>query len=308
MTTVTGGITGQGSIARQLQDGIHAVFQTTYKDFKPQYTLILEIKSSKKAYEEDVPMAGFGLAPVKPEGQQIEYDAQQEATLKRYRHVVYAKGTIITEEAQDDGLYLDLGMRAGRLLKRSLVHTEEEVSADVFNLGYTTELLWDGLSVFNGSHKLIKGGTYSNLLDTPADLSEAALEDAIIAMRDFRDDGGLLINAAPQTLHIPAELMFTAERILGSSLQNDTANNAINAIRSMGVLPGGAHVNDRFTSLKNWFIRSDVDNGGCFFRRRDYRVGQDNDFGTSNLRWKCSTRFSVGVSDGRQYFGSGVVT
>lgn len=306
MTTITGGITGQGSIARQLQEGINSVFQTTYDDYVPEYTKILAVQDSTKAYEEDVPFADFGLAKIKPEGQSIEYDAMQEGALKRYKHVVYALGAIITEEAVDDGLYLNLMERAGRRLKRSLMHTEEEVSADVFNEAYTSSSTsWDGLSVFNPAHKLIKGGNFSNNLTTAADLSEAALEDAIIAIEDFRDDAGLLIDARVKSLHLPRQLQFIATRILGSQLQNDTANNAINALMSNSSVPDGWHVNHRFTSSKNWFLQTDVDDGGKFFRRYDYRSGQDNDFGTSNYLHKCSTRFSVGVSDPRRYFGSG---
>lgn len=305
--TVGGGITGQGNISRLLQEGVNAVTNTEYKDYDPEYTKILEVVSSDKAYEEDVPFASFGLAKNKPEGQGIEYDSMQTGALKRYTHIVYALGTIITEEAIRDNLYMDMMTKAGVALKRSLVHTEEQVAANVFNNGYSTTTTWDGVSLFNSAHLKIKGGTFSNVLATPADLSEASLEDAIIAVEDFRDDAGLLIDARVQTLHIPRSLRYVADRILGSQLQNDTANNAINALRSTGSVPGGYHVNHRFEDQENWFLRTDVMDGGKFFRRYDHEFGQDNDFGTSNYRHKGMTRFSVGVTDPRQYFGSGQV-
>lgn len=305
--TVGGGVTGQGNISRLLQEGINAVTNTEYKDYDPEYTKILEVLSSDKAYEEDVPFAAFGLAKQKPEGQGLEYDSMQEGTLKRYNHIVYALGCIITEEAIEDNLYMDMIQKSGAALKRSLVHTEEQVAANVFNNGYSTTTTWDGVSLFNSAHLNIKGGTQSNLLATPADLSEASLEDAIIAVGDFRDEAGLLIDARVQTLHIPRQLEFVAERILRSSLQNDTANNATNALRAMSSVPGGFHVNHRFTDAENWFLRTDVMNGGKFFRRYDHKFGQDNDFGTSNYRHKGVTRFSVGVTDWRQYFGSGQI-
>ena len=305
--TVGGGITGQGSIARQLQEGINAITNDEYADYEPEWTKILEKFDSEKAYEEDVPFATTGLAKQKPEGQQIEYDAMQEGTLKRYNHIVYALGLIITEEAIRDNLYMDLMMKGGAALKRSLVHTEEQVAANVFNNGYTTSLSVDGNPVFSDSHTSIKSGTQSNVLATAADLSEASLEDAIIATEDFRDEAGLLINAKVETLHIPRQLRFIAERILGSNLQNDTANNAINALRSQSSVPGGWHVNHRFTDPNNWFIRTSVMDGGKFFQRYNHEFDQDNDFGTSNYRHKGVTRFSVGVTDWRQYFGSGEV-
>lgn len=309
MTTITGGITGQGNISRELQEGINAIIQQGYEDYATEYDKILTVGPSKKAYEEDVPFATFGLAKIKPEGQSIEYDAMQEGQLKRYKHVVYALGAIITEEAIDDNLYMDMMSKAGKSLIRSVMHTKEEVAADVFNEAYTSSsTAWDGLSVFNAAHKLIKGGTFSNQLATAADLSEAALEDAIIALEDFRDDAGLLITAKAQTLHIPRQLKFIASRIMRSPLQNDTAMNAINALMETGSVPGGYYVNHRFTSAKNWFLRTDIDDGGKMFERYGYRAGEDNDFGTSNYLHKCSTRFSVGVSDARQYFGSGDIT
>jgi len=155
---------------------------------------------------------------------------------------------------------------------------------------------------------LIKGGTFSNLLASAAELSETAVENATIAVEDFRDDAGLLIDARVRTLHIPRQLRFTATRILGSSLQNDTSNNAINALTAENSVPDGIHVNHRFTSSKNWFLRTDVPDGGKFFRRWDHRSGEDNDFGTSNYLHKALTRFSVGVSDARQYFSGGDLT
>lgn len=304
---VSGGITGLGNIPRLLQEGINAIAQTEYADYDPEYTKILEVQDSKKAYEEDVALGGFGMAQVKPEGQGLTYDNIQQGWITRYQNVTYALGTIITMEAIMDDLYQDKMVKAGRMLKRSLVHTEEQVAANVFNNGYGTTLTGDGLSLFNSAHKLIKGGTFSNVLSTPADLSEAAIEDAIIAIEGFTDDAGLIINAKPRSLHIPRQLRFIAERILGSNLQNDTGNNAINALKSLSSLPEGYAVNHRFTDVNNWFIRTDVMDGGKFFRRMEHTFDTDNDFGTSNYRHKGVTRFSVGVTDPRQYFGSGAV-
>lgn len=302
---IGGGITSQGNISRLLQDGINAIAHDEYKDYAPEWTYILDEESSKKAYEEDVAMAGFGLAKVKPEGQGLEYDSETQGWITRYNHVVYALGTIITQEAIEDNLYQDMMVRAGRMLKRSLVHTEEQVSANVFNRGYNaTYATGDGQPLFSNAHKLIKGGTFSNILPTAADLSEASLEDAIIAVEDFRDDAGLLIDARVKSLHIPRQLKFIAQRITGSYLQNDTANNATNAMRDLGELEG-YYVNHRFDDPDNWFLRTSVMDGGKFFRRSEHRFEQDNDFGTSNYRHKGMTRFSVGVTDTRQYFGSG---
>lgn len=305
-SSVRGGITSQGNIARQLQEGINAI-AGEYKPTSMAYDKILTVEDSSKAYEEDISMAYTGAASVKPEGQSIVYDSMQEGFQKRYNHVVYGLGVKITKEAVDDGLYLDLMAKAGNSLARSLYNTEEQVSANLFNNGYTTALAGDGLSIFNPAHKLIKGGTQSNVLATPASLSESSLEDALIAIRGFRDHAGLWIDVTAQTLHIAPENEYVAERILASSLQPGTANNDVNAMRNMNKIPGGAHVNVRFTNPKNWFLRTDVQEGGKFFRREEKTYDQDNVISNRVYCYTGVTRFSVGVTDPLQYFGSGIV-
>ena len=266
-------------------------------------------KSSSKNYETDVPQAATGLAQVKPEGSGITYDGLQEGAAKIYFNVNYALGMVITEEAIEDNQYLPLMEYIGRSLKKSLTHTEEQVAANLFNNGYNSKSAgWDGQPLFSDAHTNIKSATpFSNVLPTPADLSEAALEDALIFVEDFRDDAGLLMDARVKSLHIPRQLKFTADRILSSPLQNDTSLNAINSIKNQGLIPGGYYVNHRFEDPNNWFLRTSLENGGKFFRRKAQTFKTDNDFGTDNYRHKGTTRFSVGVTEFRQYMGSGAI-
>lgn len=302
-----GNIVSQGAIQRELQEGIHALVGLEYKQHEKQYDKFLSVKGSEKAYEEDVIRKSTGLAPIKAEGEGIQYDDSREIGLQRYKHITYGLGITITQEAIEDNLYrseMEVGARA---LARSAMHTKEQVSANLFDNGYsTTYTTWDGEPIFSTTHTLGGGGTYSNQLAVAAALSEASLEDALINISDFEDDAGLKIDVKGQTLFVPNDLMFIAQRILGSYLQNNTANNAINAIPSMGLLPGGWENITRLEDPNNWFIRTDVDNGGCFFQRSSMD-DMDNDFGTSNYRHKVIERFSVGVTDPRGYFGSGEV-
>jgi len=302
------GLTSTSSIARELEEGINAITNQNYKQLSKEYDKILDVQNSKKAYETDVPLAGTGFATVKPEGQGIEYDNMQEGASKRYQNVTYALGGIITQEAIDDNLYIPMIAKMGKMLSNSIHHTKEQVAANVFNNGYNSNFVgWDGQPLFSNAHTQIKGGTYSNVLAVAADLSEASLEDAMIAISQLRDDAGLILNVRAKSLHIHAHNQFNAQRILGSTLQNDTDNNALNAIKSMGMLPGGFHVNHRFEDVENWFLRTDVEDGGKMFLRDDMSTGQDNDFGTGNYRHKAQCRFSVGFTDPRQYFGSGEI-
>jgi hypothetical protein len=108
----------------------------------------------------------------------------------------------------------------------------------------------------------------------------------------------------PEKLIIPKELMFEAERILKSTLQNDTANNAVNALKTTGMFKGGVVVNHYLTDADAWFIRTNCPEGMKMFKRRDTTFATDNDFDTSNAKFKASFRVSFGASDPRGIYGS----
>lgn len=219
------GIVTQASEARLLQEGINAVATIEYKDYKPEYSAIFTTKGSEKAYELDVSLSGMGLAALKPEGSAIGYDGEKQDFATTYTHAVYALGTIITMEAQMNNLKRDLIVKAGTMLKRSLVHTDEQLAADIINNGYT-DTIGDGVALFSASHVLGKGGTFSNMFSVFTPLSQAAVEDATIAIEDYRDGAGLLINCKAMSLHIPRQLRYTADRILASRFEPDSANTA----------------------------------------------------------------------------------
>ncbi len=298
------GIVTQGSEARLLQEGVHAVATIEYKDYEMEYSKIFDSKGSEKAYELDVSLSGTGLAVLKPEGTSIEYDGEKQDFTTTYTHAVYSLGTIITMEAQMNNKYRDLVNKAGKMLKRSLVHTDEQLAADVINVGYTNNDSMDGVPLFSTAHLLGKGGTFSNRFTNFTALSQAAIEDAHIAVEDFRDGAGLLIDAKVESLHIPRQLRFIADKILGSRFEPFTANTAtVNPVAQL--FPDGYHVNHRFTSSTDWFIKTDVDNGFCIFTRMGYTFEQDNDFGTSNFRSKGWFYKSYGLTDPRAAWGSG---
>ena len=301
MSNPQGGLVSQGSEARLLQEGVNAVATIEYKDYPMEYDKIFDVTGSEKAYELDVSLSGTGLAPQKPEGTATTYDAEKQDFATTYTHKVYSLGTIITMEAQMNNLYRDLIFKAGRLLKRSLVHTDEQLAADIINNGYT-DTIGDGQALFSESHVLGKGGTFSNIFSVFTPLSQTAVENALITIEDYRDGAGLLIDAKGVSLHIPRQLRFTADRILASRFETSSSNNDINPVAQ--IFPGGYHVNHRFTSATDWFIKTDVDDGFKIFDRASYTFETDNDFGTSNYRHKGWFYKSYGVTDPRCTFGS----
>jgi hypothetical protein len=298
------GIVSQGSEARLLQEGINAIATIEYKDYAMEYDKIFTSQGSEKAYELDVSLSGTGLAALKPEGDSTSYDGEKQDFATTYTHAVYSLGTIITMEAQMNNLKRDLIQKAGVMLKRSLVHTDEQLAANVINNAYDTNFpLGDAQPLFSTAHVLGKGGTFSNRFTVFTPLSQAAIEDALTELEDFRDGAGLLIDAKGVSLHIPRQLRWTADRILKSRFEPNTANNAINPVES--IFPQGYHVNHRFTSATEWFIKTDVDDGFKIFNRMGYTFSQDNDFGTENFRSKGMFYKSYGVTDPRAGFGSG---
>ncbi len=293
----------QGSEARLLQEGINAIATIEYEDYPMEKDAIFDQYDSEKAYELDVSLSGTGLAKIKPEGTAISYDGEKQDFATTYINTVYALGTIITMEAQMNNLYRDLISSAGRLLKRSLVHTDEQIAADIINNGYDALFPGgDGQPLFSTAHVLGKGGTFSNVFSAFVALSQTAVEDALIAIEDYRDGAGLLIDAKGMSLHIPRQLRFTADRILASRFEPGTANNAVNPVAQ--IFPDGYHVNHRFTDPDAWFIKTDVDDGFKEFNRMDYVFDTDNDFGTSNYRHKGMFYKSYGWTDPRCAFGS----
>lgn len=297
------GVITTGSITKLLWPGMNAIWGQSYKDWPRLYQDLFEVSNSDKNYEEDGEVPGFGYAPVKPQGSAIIYDQTQQQTISRYQHVAYALGFQVTHEEQKDNLYEKKGFDGTKALSRSLRHTVEQVGANVYNRGFNSSFTGgDGQPLFSASHPTMSGNQ-SNLL-TAADLSEAALEDGVIQIMNAVDARNMKIAAMPESLHISTFNVFEAERILKSLLTPGSGNNAVNALRSMGLFPKGAKVNPYFTDADAYFIRTDINNGMRFFWREEPDFAQDGDFDTSNLKYKGYQRFSAGWTDFRGAFGN----
>lgn len=295
----------RSNFAKALWPGVNAWYGKEYNDHPVEYTMLFDSYKSSRAYEEDVSVASLGLFSQKGEGDGITYDSEQQGFLTRYTHITYASGFIITREAFEDDQYDIIGERRARALARSARHTKEIIGANVYNRAFNSSYTGgDGKELCATDHPNISGGTYQNELTTAADLSEAALEQACIDIMDWTDDRGLQIAAMPETLIIPPELVFEAERILMSTGRVATADNDINALKAMGKFSNGAKVNHWLTDADAWFIRTNVGNGMKYFERTPDRFAEDNDFDTDNAKFKAYFRCSFGWSDPKGVFGS----
>jgi hypothetical protein len=147
------------------------------------------------------------------------------------------------------------------------------------------------------------GGAWSNELNPSADFSEASLEDLAIQIMNATNPRGLKISLMPKRLILPTGLVFEAERVLKSQLQSDTANNAINALKSKGIIPEIA-VNHYLTDPDAFFIKTNAPQGLTKFVREGVEFTQDNDFDTENAKAKVYFRESFTWGDPRTLYGS----
>ncbi len=289
---------------KQLNLGLNTVFGMEYDRYPEQWRALYSTEQSMKAFEEDVQMIGFGAAPTKAEGAMINYDSGREGFVSRYVHETVALAFAITEEAEEDGLYGSLGAKYARALARSMQQTKEVKGANVFNNATGTSVGGDGVSLLNGSHPLGGGGTASNKLATAADLSETSLETLLVQISTAVDDRSIPVALSGRKLAVPPQLVFIAERILKSNLRPGTADNDINAMRNMGMIPEGVVVNQRFTDPDQYFILTDCPDGMKHFLRAPIKKAVEGDFGTGNLRYKTRERYSFGFTDWRGIYGT----
>lgn len=289
-------------LQKELVPGLHALFGLEYDRYPEQHKEIYDIQSSNRAWEEETKLSGFGAAPVKDEGQGVDYDQAQEAWTARYTHTTIAQGFALTEEAFEDNLYDSLASRYTKALARSMAYTKQVRAAELLNTGFTTYQSGDAVYLFSASHPLVNGGTNSNLI--AADLNETALEDACIQISKWVDERGLLIAAMPVKLIIPTDLQFVASRILNNPNRPATSDRDINALYEAGKIPGGMTINNWLTDTDAWFLKTDVPDGMKMFVRSPLKKSSDIDFDTGNMKYKARERYSFGVSDPLGIFGS----
>ena len=295
----------RSQLVKELEPGLNALFGLEYNRYENEHAEIFASEASDRAFEEEVMLTGFGSAPVKTEGSAVTFDQATESFTARYTHETIAMAFAITEEAIEDNLYDRLAARYTRALARSMANTKQVKAANVLNNAFNSSFAGgDGKELCATDHPLATGGTFRNELSTAADLSETSLEQSLIDIAAFVDERGLKIAMQGVKLIIPKELQFTADRILKSPQRVGTADNDINALASMGMIPQGYRVNHYLTDTDAFFIMTDAPNGMKMFVRSPIKTAIEGDFDTGNVRFKARERYSFGFSDPRGIFGS----
>ena len=296
----------RGQLVKELEPGLNALFGLEYKRYENQHAEIYTTENSDRAFEEEVMLSGFANAQVKGEGSGVSFDEAQETFTARYTHETVALAFAITEEAIEDNLYDRLASRYTKALARSMSNAKQVKSVEPLIQGLPTTDNFDsgdGVSLFNTAHPTV-AGTFSNTLATQSDLNETSLEQSLIDIAAMTDERGLKIAARGMKMIVPSELQFQAERLMKSQGRTGTADNDINAIVSMGMVPQGYRVNNFLTDPDAFYIITDVPNGMKMFDRSPIKTAMEGDFDTGNVRYKARERYSFGVSDYRGIFAS----
>jgi uncharacterized protein YqgV (UPF0045/DUF77 family) len=295
----------RAQLAKELEPGLNALFGLEYARYDDEAAQIYDTESSERAFEEEVMLSGFQTAPVKGEGTAISFDDAQEAYTARYTHETIALAFSITEEAIEDNLYDRLASRYTKALARSMANTKQVKGAATLNNAFDSSFTGgDGKELCATDHPLVNNNDLRNEPSTAADLNETSLENAIIDIAAFVDERGLKVSVRGMKMIIPPALQFVADRLLESTLRPGTADNDINAMRNMGMLPQGYVVNHYLTDTDAWFIRTDAPRGFIHFERMPMSTKMEGDFDTGNVRFKARERYSYGYSDPRCVFGS----
>ena len=290
-------------LAKELEPGLNALFGLEYKNYENKHAEIYDTENSDRAFEEEVMLSGFDKAAVKSEGAAVVYDSAQETYTARYQHETIALAFSITEEAVEDNLYDKISTRYTKALARSMAQTKQLKAAAILDGAFTTSTGGDGVALCATNHPVI-AGTFANELATPADLSETSLEQSLIDIAKMTDERGLKIAAKGMKLIIHPSQQFAAERIMKSANRVGTADNDLNAMKSMGMIPRGFVVNNFLADGESFFIKTDVPNGMKHMVRAPIKTAMEGDFETGNVRYKARERYSFGFSDPRGIFGS----
>ena len=295
----------RAQLAKELEPGLNALFGMEYARYENEHAEIFETEASDRAFEEEVLIVGFGNARDKSEGQGVAYDQASEGFTARYTHETVALAFALTEESVEDNLYDRLGARYTKALARSMAHTKQVKAANVLNNAFSSSFTGgDGKSLVATDHPLAGGGTFSNRPSAFADLNETSLENALISISTFVDDRNMILALQGTKLVVPPQLQFVADRLLETPGRVETADNDINSIRNMGLLPQGYAVNHFLTDTDAFFVLTDCPDGFKHFERSPIATSMERDFNTGNVRYKARERYSFGFSNPRAVFAS----
>jgi hypothetical protein len=286
-------------IINEVFDGVYDQRDDEWKGF------VTQIQGIPRNYHEEVMLFGMNAAPAMPDGTPVSYDQGGTLYITRFIYQIYGLAYALTKVLMEDGDHIRIGSTFAKHLAQSMIETKETLCANLLNFAFTGGYTGgDGVTLNNNAHPVANGLTYSNVLATPANLSQTSVEQMLIQIRGAIDNNGKRIRLKAEQLIVPPALEFQAEVILKSVLRSGTADNDLNPIKSTGMLPKGAHVVTRLSSTKAWWVQTDAENGLMLVMRRPMEKSMEGDFETDSMRYKATERYATGWHDARNIYGT----
>ena len=302
---------------KELEEGLNTVFGMSYTSWPQEWPMYLDLDTTNKAFVEDQQIVGLGPGQTKTEGANFAVDAGGEGWTARYNIETVALSFLLTEEAEEDGLYGSLGSKYVRSMAEGMIDAKEIKSASILNNAFDTNYPGgDGKPLCSTTHPLWNGGVLINALPTPTDLSETAIEDMLILVGRIKNDRGVPKRVRATKLICDISEEFNAHRVLDSTLRSsmvttsantyaDTSiSNDDNVIKSMGLISGGVVGLHYLTDSDAFFLKTDVQDGLKMMTRLKIRRGMAIDPKTGNMQYRSRERYIPGFTDPRGCIGN----
>ena len=292
----------RGAFSNLLAPGFRKIVFESYKEKPTEGSKLVNMNSSKRAYEEDFPIAGFGVLLQKAEGQSLAYQDALQGVAKRYLWTTYALGFRITQEMMDDDLYGIMGGKMSRALGRSARNNFEVISHAPYNSAFTTTVsgFVAGESLCDTAHDDLRGGSQGNRPATDADIALAPLQAGIENFHNMTDHSGLPMMMVPKMLAHSVADHWEVSQLLKSSHLPDVDTNAINQLANEGLQP---HLSHYLTDVGAWFLIGD-EHDINYFDRRKVAFSNTDDFDTGDAKFKLTRRNGSGWGDWRGIYGT----
>jgi len=274
-----------------LNEFVDSVFETREDEWKQVFK---EKQGIPRAYHEFPVGYGFPALPEIPDGSAIQYNSMGIAFVQRVVYKVYGGAFALTKVLVEDGDHIRIGQIGAEHLAKAYIETEETLCANILNRAFNSSYPGgDGVALCASNHPSIVGPAYSNLLSTPAALSQTSLEQALIQTRNAYDYTNKRIRLKPLKIITGPSNVMNAEVLLKAVLRAGTANNDPNPVNTMKMLPEGQANLSRITSTTSWFIQTDAGGspGFVMMTRRKEEKRMEGDFETNSSRFALDGRY-----------------
>jgi len=269
----------------------------------------LHVTTMTDAWEDDLDKAGPGLASERGEAEPIVLGSTQEGDVWRYIATTYALKMQATKELLEDGKY-EKAIDLQKFNRDCMWVTCEYLAAGLLiNRANTSYLGGDGVPLGSDSHRITVGGTYSNLLSTPAGPSMSGIELAVSSLLVMPGRDGLIQSVMPRAAVYPANQWGSWARLLRSEKDPTPGNfTAVNVLRSEDWNLRPVMVPFWQGAPNDWAILTDASDGPQWRWRRKPHANSwvDNNIWVMNS--SIQMRVAPGWSNPRGIFFGGSAT